>query len=155
VKVETPPAELKPEIAICILDAVLEVRPPFDPEQAMAQCAVLLKRYGVATVTGDRYAGEWPVARFREHGIEFVQSARPKSDLCYDLLPLLGARRVELLDHPRLVAQLAGLERRAARSGKDSIDHSLEVMTTSPTPAPAFWSASISTAGRRSSGWRT
>ena len=29
----------------------------------------------------------------------------------------------ELLDHPRLVSQLCGLERRTARSGKDSIDH--------------------------------
>jgi len=28
-----------------------------------------------------------------------------------------------LLDHPRLVAQIIGLERRTARSGKDSIDH--------------------------------
>jgi hypothetical protein len=36
---------------------------------------------------------------------------------------LLNAGRVELLDHPRLAAQLVGLERRTARSGKDSVDH--------------------------------
>jgi hypothetical protein len=110
--------------AACILDAVLEIRPPFDPEKAVAQCATLLRRYGVATVTGDKYAGEWPVARFKEHGVEFIQSARPKSDLYGDLLPLLNARRMELLDVPRLSAQLCGLERRTARSGRDSIDHS-------------------------------
>jgi hypothetical protein len=63
------------------------------------------------------------VARFAESGIAFEQSARPKSDLYRDLLPLLNAHRVELLDHPRLAAQLAGLERRTARSGRDSIDH--------------------------------
>jgi hypothetical protein len=108
---------------MCVLDAVLEMRPPFDPEKAVAECAALLRRYGIATVTGDKYAGEWPVARFREHGIEFVQSARPKSDLYRDLLPLLNAGRVELIDLPRLSAQLCGLERRTARSGKDSIDH--------------------------------
>jgi hypothetical protein len=108
---------------MCILDAVLEVRPPFDPEAAVAQCAALLRRYGISTVTGDKYAGEWPVARFREHGIEFVQSARPKSELYGDLLSILNARRVELLDIPRLSAQLCGLERRTSRSGKDSIDH--------------------------------
>ena len=68
-------------------------------------------------VVGDRYAGEWPNARFREHGIEFEQSARAKSDLYLDLLPLLNARRVELLDVPRLGTQLVGLERRTARSG--------------------------------------
>jgi len=28
-----------------------------------------------------------------------------------------------LLDHPKLIAQLSGLERRTARSGRDSIDH--------------------------------
>jgi hypothetical protein len=36
---------------------------------------------------------------------------------------MLNSRRVELLDHPKLVAQLVGLERRTARSGRDSIDH--------------------------------
>src|SRR4028118_1149534 len=40
-----------------------------------------------------------------------------------DLLPLLNSGRVELLDSPRLVAQLCGLERRVARSGRDAIDH--------------------------------
>jgi hypothetical protein len=36
---------------------------------------------------------------------------------------LLNSGRVELLDHPRLHAQLLSLERRTARGGKDSIDH--------------------------------
>jgi hypothetical protein len=40
-----------------------------------------------------------------------------------DLLPLLNAKRVELLDNPRLAAQLVGLERRTARSGRDTVDH--------------------------------
>ena len=70
------------------------------------------------------YAGLWPAARFAEHGIAFEQSARPKSDLYCDLLPLLNAKRVELLDNPRLAAQLVGLERRTARSGRDTVDHS-------------------------------
>jgi hypothetical protein len=30
---------------------------------------------------------------------------------------------VELLDHPRLISQLHGLERRAGPSGRDAIDH--------------------------------
>ena len=48
---------------------------------------------------------------------------KAKSDLYVAMLPLLNSRRVELLDHPRLLNQLIGLERRTARSGKDSIDH--------------------------------
>lgn len=110
--------------AVCVLDAVLEVRPPFDPEVAVAACTALLNRFSVARVVGDKYAGEWPRARFAEHGISFEQSARPKSDLYHDLLPLLNAKRVELLDSPRLASQLVGLERRTSRQGKDSIDHS-------------------------------
>ncbi len=109
--------------AICVLDAVLEVRPPFDPEVAVAACTAVLRRFGVARVTGDRYAGLWPAARFAEHGIAFEQSARPKSDLYCDLLPLLNAKRVELLDSPRLASQLVALERRTARSGRDTVDH--------------------------------
>jgi hypothetical protein len=40
-----------------------------------------------------------------------------------ELLPLMNSGRVELLDQPRLLAQLASLERRTARSGRDTIDH--------------------------------
>ena len=48
---------------------------------------------------------------------------RPKIELYAALLPALNSGRVELLDHPRLVAQLCGLERRTAWGGRDSIDH--------------------------------
>jgi hypothetical protein len=88
------------------------------------ECTAVLKRFGVTRVISDKYAGDWPKARFAEHGIALEQSAKPKSDIYHDLLPLLNARRVELLDHHRLSAQLVGLERRTARSGHDSIDHS-------------------------------
>jgi hypothetical protein len=46
-----------------------------------------------------------------------------KSDLYRELLPVLNAGRIELLDNPRLVSQLCALERRTARGGRDSIDH--------------------------------
>jgi hypothetical protein len=108
---------------VVVLDAVREVRPPFSPEAVVDEFAKLLRSYGVHVVEGDRYAGEWPVAAFRKCGIRYEQSAAPKSDLYRDLLPILNSGRCELLDHPRLIAQLCQLERRTARSGKDSIDH--------------------------------
>jgi hypothetical protein len=40
-----------------------------------------------------------------------------------DMLPILNSRRCQLLDIPRLISQLHGLERRTARGGRDSIDH--------------------------------
>jgi hypothetical protein len=62
------------------------------------------------------------VESFAACGIRCEQSAEPKSSLYTNLLPL-NNNRIELLHHPRLVAQLCGPERRTARSGRDSIDH--------------------------------
>ena len=106
-----------------VLDALRERQAPFNPEVVVEEFAETLRRYGCSTVTGDRYAGEWPVARFRAHGVRYVSAALPKSALYAALLPKLNAGQLELLDEPRLVQQLASLERRTARSGKDSIDH--------------------------------
>jgi hypothetical protein len=86
--------------------------------------AILLKGYRVHRVTGDRYAGDWPRERFRNAGITYDISERTKSEIYVNALPLLNSRRVELLDVKRLASQLIGLERRTARSGHDSIDHS-------------------------------
>jgi hypothetical protein len=85
--------------------------------------AALLKTYGVTTVTGDRYAGEWPRERFRKEGITYDVADRPRSDLYRDMLPVLNSGRADLLDSPRLVHQIVSLERRVARGGRESIDH--------------------------------
>jgi hypothetical protein len=109
-----------------VVDALREVKPQreaFSPERVCADFSVLLKSYGVSQVVGDRYAGSWPVEQFAKFGIVYEQSAAPKSDLYRDLLPLINSRRVELLDHPKMISQLCSLERRVARGGRDSIDH--------------------------------
>jgi hypothetical protein len=106
-----------------ILDVIREQRPPFSPDAVVQEFAALLKRYGIMKVQGDRYGGDWPAERFRAHGMTYVQSERPKSQIYGELLPLLNSGRVELLNHARLVAQLCDLERRTSRGGKDSIDH--------------------------------
>jgi hypothetical protein len=111
------------EDSVAILDAVRESKPPFSPENVVSEFAALLKSYGISTVTGDRYAGEWPRERFKVHGIGYAPSAKPKSDLYRDILPAINSRKVDLLDHDRLINQLIGLERRTARGGKDNIDH--------------------------------
>ena len=106
-----------------ILDCLVERRAPFSPESVVAEFAGVLKSYGVRSVSGDRYAGEWPAEAFRRHAIEYLPSEVPKSGLYQGLLPLLTSGRAELLDEPRLITQLVGLERRTARGGRDSIDH--------------------------------
>jgi hypothetical protein len=108
---------------IAVLDAVREVRPPFSPEGVVADFSALLKHYRVTKVEGDRYAGEWPREQFRKAGVKYEPAQKPKSELYKDMLPALNSRLLVLLDHPRLVAQIVGLERRTARGGRDSIDH--------------------------------
>jgi hypothetical protein len=106
-----------------VLDCVREVRAPFQPEAVVADFCMTLASYGVAKVTGDRYAGEWPREQFKKRNVYYIPSERVKSDIYRDCLPLLNSRKCQLLDNRRLLSQLHGLERRTARGGKDSIDH--------------------------------
>ncbi|MGE0522116.1 MAG: hypothetical protein AB7O60_03650 [Variibacter sp.] len=106
-----------------VLDAIRERRPPFSPSDVVREFSDFLKSYRVTAVAGDRYAGEWPREAFRKCGIRYELAPKPKSDLYVSLLPLLNSGKIALLSHDRLIAQLTGLERRTARSGKDSIDH--------------------------------
>jgi hypothetical protein len=108
---------------VVAVDAVREVRPPFSPEQVTAEFAQLLKMYWIYSVSGDRYAGEWPREQFGRFGITYSAAVPNKSQLYVDALALINSTRVELLDHPRLISQLCALERRTARGGRDSIDH--------------------------------
>ena len=98
-----------------ILDLVRERRPPFSPEAVVAEFAETLQAYRVDKVTGDHWGGEFVREPFRSHGITDELSEKPKSDIYRDALALLNSGKVELLDLPRLAAQLCSLERRVAR----------------------------------------
>jgi hypothetical protein len=103
-----------------VCDAIREVRPPFSPDAVVAEFAALYKSYGVHEVWGDRYAGEWPRERLRMHNIEYRIDGKSKSEFFLEFLPVLNSRRVELLDHARLVTQLCQLERTVG-SARDAI----------------------------------
>ena len=111
------------ERGVAVLDAVREVRPPFSPEAVVAEFARLLKTYRLSEVTGDRYAGEWPRERFSVHGITYRLAESSASEVYRDTLALLTSGKAELLDNKRLASQLASLERRTTRAGRDSIAH--------------------------------
>ena len=117
-------------VAIChrendraVVDCVRERKPPFSPDDVCAEFSALMRAYRITSVRGDHYAGLWPRERFQVHGIAYEVSDMTKNAIYLELLPLLNARRVELLDVPVVVTQLCGLERRTARGGRDSIDH--------------------------------
>ena len=106
-----------------VLDAIRVVEPPFSPEEVARDFAKVLKSYRIKKVFGDRWAGLWPRERLEAYGVGYDASVKVKSDIYRDFLPLINGGRVELLDHPKMIAQLCSLERRTARGGKDSIDH--------------------------------
>lgn len=108
---------------MAIVDCIREAKPPFSPEETTAAFAATLKTYGVSKVLGDRFAGEWPREPLRKLGISYDPSAKPKSDLYRDTLPLINSRKADLLDHKKMIQQFVGLEMRTSRAGKPSIDH--------------------------------
>jgi hypothetical protein len=106
-----------------ILDLVKEWMPPFSPQEVVREIVEICRRYNVNTVTGDRYAGEWVREPFRLHGFEYRLADLTRSEAYLTLLPAINSAKVELLDDRRMISQLCSLERRVARSGKDSVDH--------------------------------
>jgi len=111
------------EDGLTVIDATREVKPPFSPEGVVAEFCDLLALYGVSRVTGDKYAGEWPREQFRKHGVGYEVSDKTRSDLYRDMLPVLNSGRAVLLDDEKAINQIAALERRTARGGRDTIDH--------------------------------
>jgi hypothetical protein len=106
-----------------IVDVLREIVAPFTPESAVGEFVGTLKSYGCSSVVGDRYGSEWVRQAFESRSIRYDHSEKPKSDLYVDLLPLLNSRQIVLLDNDRAVNQIANLERKTSRGGKDSIDH--------------------------------
>jgi hypothetical protein len=106
-----------------IVDVLREIVAPFTPKSAVAEFVKTLGLYGCTSVVGDRYGSEWVRQEFESQSIRYDHSEKPKSDLYVDLLPLLNSRQIVLLDNQRSVNQIANLERRTSRGGKDSIDH--------------------------------
>jgi hypothetical protein len=100
-----------------VLDVLRERPAPFSPESVVLEFAATLKKYRAFTVTGDRYAGEWPREAFSKCGVAYKASKRNRSEIYLELLPALMSGQVDLLDNPRLLAQLVALERRTGRAG--------------------------------------
>jgi hypothetical protein len=76
---------------VVVLDALRERRPPFSPEDVVAEFSELLQSYRISKITGDRYAGEWPVEQFRKHGIAYEAAPKPKNDLYRDMTCCLSS----------------------------------------------------------------
>jgi hypothetical protein len=106
-----------------VIDLVRAWAPPFDPGVVTGEIAEVLKGYGVLNVTGDNYAGKWPVASFRTHGIAYERCEKSKSEMYLAFVPVTNSGDVELPDNKRLLTELRRLERKRGRAGKDTVDH--------------------------------
>jgi hypothetical protein len=112
------------EGALLILDCLYERMGPFNPSAVIKdEISPLVRSYGASSGVGDRYASQFTIEAFAAAGIEYVVSRRDRSQAYLDFLPLMTAGRVRLLDNPKLISQLAGLERITNSSGRDKIDH--------------------------------
>jgi hypothetical protein len=108
---------------LLLVDAVREIRSPFDPESAVEEIAQLLALYNVSKTTADRYSAQWCAQSFEKRSIRYEHSGQNKSQLYVELLPRINAKTIRLLDHPRTINQICMLERRTMRGGRDTIDH--------------------------------
>jgi hypothetical protein len=106
-----------------VLDAVRERKSPFSPEAVVGEFAAFFQAYGITSIRGDRYSGEFVHELFRKKSVTYRTAKKTKSDLYLGLLPRINSGLVDLLDHAPTLNQLVRLERRTARGGKDSVDH--------------------------------
>lgn len=93
-----------------------------DLEGVVAQIAEVCGRYGVRTVRGDRYAGQWVRQAFEGRGLRYEESAA-KAQAYLDIEPFFAQGRLEVLDHPILLRELKTLERRPQAGGRVIVDH--------------------------------
>ena len=106
-----------------VLALAREWKAPFDPVNVSEEVAEILGRYRVTQLHGDAYASGFVQSTFKQLGISYKNSERSRSEIYLTLLPMLTSRGAVLLDNQRLLSQLAQLERRTGRSGRDSVDH--------------------------------
>jgi hypothetical protein len=94
-----------------------------NPAAAVAEFAELAKHYGCRRITGDNYSADWVATAFENAGCQYVRSRLTRSELYLEGLPLFTRGLVSIPDHAQLIRELRLLERRTARSGKDTVDH--------------------------------
>lgn len=92
-------------------------------ESTVAEIARMLGEFSIQAILSDRYAAGWVVESFARHGIVVEHAEVDKSEAYLELEPLIATGRIELLDQPKQLRELATLERRARPGGKPLIDH--------------------------------
>jgi len=111
------------EKGMAVLDCLIEIKPPFNPIEAVDQVAAMLRAYELKEITGDAYAASWVVSAFASCGITYRHSERNRSEIYRDAMPLFTSGRARILDIQKLISQFGSLERKTSSMGRDKIDH--------------------------------
>jgi len=92
-------------------------------DTVLDEAAAFFKERGLHEAWADRYGANWPVEGFRTRGILLRTSELTTSQTYIEFGGALRQGKVALPDHPKLLVQLRGLERRTSRDGRDVVDH--------------------------------
>ncbi len=105
-----------------IIDVVRSRAPKFNPDEVTAQYSELLKQYGIYSVKGDKFSGDWASNSFKKHSIFYEKSERTKSELYLEAESPFNTGRISIPNKDSLLTQLKSLVRKTRSGGKDSVD---------------------------------
>jgi hypothetical protein len=106
-----------------VVDVIRGVPAPHDPASVAREFVALAKEYRCRVITGDAYAKGWVKGTIEAFGAEYQQSRLPRSELYLEGLVLFARGQVRLPSHDVMLRELRLLQRRTAKSGRDSVDH--------------------------------
>lgn len=105
-----------------VIDVVRSRRPKFNPDSVTEQYANLVRQYGISTVYGDKFSGDWASNAWDKHGVRYEKSAKTKSELYLEAESPFNTERIDIPAKDLLVMQLKNLIRKTRSGGKDSVD---------------------------------
>ncbi len=106
-----------------VVDVIRGVPAPHDPASVAREFVALAKEYRCHTIVGDAYAKGWVKGTIETCGAEYRQSKLTRSDLYLEGLAPFARGQVRIPSHDATLREMRLLQRRVAKSGKDSVDH--------------------------------
>jgi hypothetical protein len=111
---------------LTLLKAVRVWHPPFSPTVVIDEVVAYIRAQRERELVGDNWSGQLlreMIQQASRGELTYRVCEWTKAELYLRFLPMVNAGRVRLLDHPELLRQLRGLERRRGWGGKDRVDH--------------------------------
>ena len=108
---------------LVVLDALFEARPPFRPSAIVDEIAAHIRSDGGHVVHGDGFAKNFVGELFQRAGIRYEIAPLSRSEAYLAFLTLVHSQAVRIPNDPRLLGQLAALQRSPMSGGRERVDH--------------------------------